>query len=188
MVADDALDQPADPVRMRRAMERLSEWLEQSMREVRIALNSLRTSATQRNDLAEGLQRATEDCMAQGSMEIVFSVTGTAREMHPIVRDEAYRIGYEGIRNACLHSSGSRLEVELIYARDLTIRIKDDGIGIDPIIVKNGREGHFGLQGMRERAVRIGASLTLVSSATFGTEISIIVPEGIAFESKRNSK
>jgi signal transduction histidine kinase/ligand-binding sensor domain-containing protein len=188
MVADDALDQPTDPVRMRRAMERLSEWLEQSMREVRIALNSLRTSATQRNDLAEGLQRATEDCLAQGSMEVVFSVTGTAREMHPIVRDEAYRIGYEGIRNACLHSSGNRLEVELIYARDLTIRIKDDGVGIDPIVAKNGREGHFGLQGMRERAVRIGASLTLVSSATFGTEISIVVPESIAFESKPDSK
>jgi signal transduction histidine kinase/ligand-binding sensor domain-containing protein len=181
MVADDALDEPTDPVRMRHAMERLSEWLGQSMQEVRTALNSLRTSTTQRNDLAEGLQRATEDCLAQGSIEVVFTVTGAAREMHPIVRDEVYRIGYEGIRNACLHSHGRRLEVELTYARDLTIRIKDDGVGIDRVVAERGKEGHFGLRGMRERAARIGTSLTLVSSATFGTEITVVVPEDIAF-------
>jgi signal transduction histidine kinase/ligand-binding sensor domain-containing protein len=181
MVADDALDQSTDPVRMRHAMERLSEWLGQSMQEVRTALNSLRTSTTQRNDLAEGLQRAAEECQALGTIEVAFSVTGTAREMHPIVRDEVYRIGYEGIRNACLHSNGKRLEVELIYARDLTVRIRDNGVGIDPVVAQQGKEGHFGLQGMRERATRIGASLTQISSPTFGTEITVVVPEDLAF-------
>lgn len=181
MVADDALDQSTDPVRMRRAMEQLSKWLGQSMQELRSALNSLRTSTTQRNDLAEGLQRATEDCLAQGSMEVGFSVTGVAREMHPIVRDEIYRIGYEAIRNACVHSEGKLLIVELIYARDLTVRIKDNGVGIDPVVANRGREGHFGLQGMRERATRIGATLTIISSATSGTEIKVVVPEKIAF-------
>ena len=139
------------------------------------------TSTTQRNDLAEGLQRATEDCLAQGSMEVGFSVTGVAREMHPIVRDEIYRIGYEAIRNACVHSEGKLLIVELIYARDLTVRIKDNGVGIDPVVANRGREGHFGLQGMRERATRIGATLTIISSATSGTEIKVVVPEKIAF-------
>jgi signal transduction histidine kinase/ligand-binding sensor domain-containing protein len=181
MVADDALDQPTDPVRTRRALEQLSEWQGQAMREVRTALNSLRSSTTQVNDLAGGLQRATEDCLLKGSMKVNFTVSGPVTEMHPIVRDEIYRIGYEAIRNADIHSEASLLEVELSRARDLTMRIRDNGTGIDPVTAAQGREGHFGLQGMRERAVRIGATLTIVSSANTGTELTLLVPGDIVF-------
>jgi len=58
-------------------------------------------------------------------------VIGDAKEMHPIVRDEVHRIGYEAIRNACTHSRGSRLEVGLGYAQDLTVRVADNGVGIE---------------------------------------------------------
>jgi signal transduction histidine kinase len=186
MVADDALEQSADPVRMRRAMERLSVWLGQATEEGRAALNSLRTSTTERNDLAEALQRATEDDLVPSAMTVTFSVVGEAREMHPIVRDEVYRIGYEAIRNAAMHSRASRLEVELKYAQDLMIRVSDNGIGIDPAVADQGKDGHFGLQGMRERAARIGGKLTLVSSATSATEITLVVPGGIVFRKAKS--
>jgi signal transduction histidine kinase len=114
-------------------------------------------------------------------MAVTFSVVGDARDMHPIVRDEVYRIGYEAIRNACIHSGASRLEVELRYAQDLAVRVNDNGIGIEPTVSDKGKDGHFGLQGMRERAARIGGKLTLVSSATSGTEITVVVPGGIVF-------
>ena len=106
---------------------------------------------------------------------------GDAKEMHPIVRDEIYRIGYEAIRNACMHSGASQLEVELRYANDLALRVGDNGTGIDPTIADGGKDGHFGLQGMRERAARIGGKLTLGSSSNSGTEITLIVPGGIIF-------
>ena len=181
LVADDALEPSADPIRMRRALEQLSVWLAKAMQEGRAALNSLRTTTTQTNDLAEALRRVTEDGLIPRSMAVTFSVVGDAREMHPIVRDEVYRIGYEAIRNACMHSGASRLEVELRYADDLALRVSDNGTGIDPAIADRGKDGHFGLQGMRERAARIGAKLTLGSSSTFGTEIKLIVPRGIIF-------
>jgi signal transduction histidine kinase/ligand-binding sensor domain-containing protein len=187
MVADDALDQPSDPDRMRRAMERLSEWLGQSMGELRTALNSLRTSTTQGNDLAESLRRASEDCLVKGRMKVMLSVTGPVQEMHPIVRDEVYRIGYEAIRNADIHSGASQLEIELGYSQDLIMRVRDNGIGIDHLVAEQGKEGHFGLQGMRERAVRIGATLSLVSSTSSGTEITLIVPGGIIFRKSKGS-
>jgi signal transduction histidine kinase len=69
--------------------------------------------------------------------------------------------------------------VELIYAHDLTLRVSDNGIGIDPAIADKGKDGHFGLQGMRERAARIGGNLTLGSSSSSGTEIKLVVPGGI---------
>jgi signal transduction histidine kinase len=181
LVADDALDPASDLVRMRRALEQLSVWLGRATQEGRAALNSLRTANTQTNDLAEALQRVTEDGLIPSSMAVTFSVVGDAREMHPIVRDEIYRIGYEAIRNACAHSGASRLEVELRYADALALRVSDNGIGIDPAIADRGKDGHFGLQGMRERAARIGGKLTLGSSSNSGTAITLEVPGGIIF-------
>jgi signal transduction histidine kinase len=101
--------------------------------------------------------------------------------MHPVVRDEIYRIGYEAIRNSCAHSGAGRLEVTLDYAHDLTLRVSDDGLGIDSEVLEKGKDGHFGIGGMRERAERIGANLTLVSSPDSGCVINLVVPGRIAF-------
>lgn len=187
LVADDALDEPNDLVRMRRAMETLSKWLGQATREGRAALNSLRTSTTESNDLAQALQRATKDCLVPGAMAVNFTVVGDAKRLHPVVRDEIYRIGYEAIRNACVHSSASQLDVELTYGQDLALRVADNGVGIDSAVADRGKIGHFGLQGMRERAVRIGGKLTLMSSSTLGTELKLVVPGGIIFQKTRSN-
>jgi signal transduction histidine kinase len=172
---------------MRRAMETLSKWLGQATREGRAALNSLRTSTTESNDLAQALQRATKDCLVPGAMAVNFTVVGDAKRLHPVVRDEIYRIGYEAIRNACVHSSASQLDVELTYGQDLALRVADNGVGIDSAVADRGKIGHFGLQGMRERAVRIGGKLTLMSSSTLGTELKLVVPGGIIFQKTRSN-
>jgi signal transduction histidine kinase/ligand-binding sensor domain-containing protein len=175
LVADDALHESTDPERMRATMRRLSQWLGQAIEEGRAALASLRVSVTERNDLAEALRRAAEECLIHRSMETQFLITGEAREMHPIARDEVYRIGYEAIRNACSHSGGTQLTVELRYAQDLTLRVSDNGVGMDSALADHGKDGHFGIRGMRERALRIGAQLVVLSSPTFGTDITLRV-------------
>ena len=50
MIADDALDLPADPVRMRRTMSRISDWLGQATVEGQAALDSLRTTASEESE------------------------------------------------------------------------------------------------------------------------------------------
>ncbi len=181
MVADHALKNPADHTRMVRAMEQLATWLAEATEEGRAALQSLRASTTEKNDLAQAFRRALDECGRATSAEVSFSVNGDAREMHPVVRDEIYRIGYEAIRNACAHSGGDRLEVMLEYAHDLTLRVSDNGGGIDSEIVEQGKDGHFGLRGMRERAERIDSKFTLDSSPDSGTVITLVVPGRVAF-------
>jgi len=181
MVADHALKNSVDHTRMVRAMEQLATWLAQATEEGRAALQSLRASTTEKNDLAEAFQRAIDESRREINAEISFSVSGNPRQVHPVVRDEVYRIGYEAIRNACAHSGAGKLEVRLEYAHDLTLRVSDNGAGIESEVVEQGKEGHFGLRGMRERAERIGAKFTLVSSPNSGTAITLVVPGRIAF-------
>jgi signal transduction histidine kinase/ligand-binding sensor domain-containing protein len=181
LVADDALSGNNDLPHMRQAMEKLSAWLGRATEEGRAALNSLRTSATEANDLADALRRALEECRIYSSMEVSLQVAGQTREMHPIVRDEVYRIGYEAIRNASVHSHATQLRVELSYAQDLSLRICDNGTGIDPDILHRGKRGHFGLQNMRERAARIMGKFSVESSGGSGTVITLTVPGGIIY-------
>jgi signal transduction histidine kinase/ligand-binding sensor domain-containing protein len=185
LVADDALSTPTDLPRMRQAVEKLSAWLGRATEEGRAVLNSLRTSTTEVNDLAGGFRRALDECQIHSSMEVSLQLWGQIQEMHPIVRDEVYRIGYEAIRNACVHSHATQLKVELSYAQDLSLRVCDNGVGIDSDIVHRGKPGHFGLQSMRERAERIMGKFSIESTAGFGTAITLAVPGGIIYRTAR---
>jgi signal transduction histidine kinase/ligand-binding sensor domain-containing protein len=181
MVADHALKNSADHTRMVRAMEQLSTWLAQATEEGRAALISLRGATTEKNDLAQAFHRAVDECGKGGNVEISFSVNGNFKKIHPVVRNEVYRIGYEAIRNSCAHSSADRLEITLEYTHDLTLAISDNGVGIDSKLVDNGKAGHFGLAGMKERAERIGGKFTLTSAPHSGTLITLVVPGRLAF-------
>jgi signal transduction histidine kinase len=186
LVVDDALEQPADLKRLRRVLEQLSNWLERAIEEEGAALNSLREPAVPPNDLAEALKRAVEERQIQDrQMEVHFSVVGEARELHPLVRYEAYQIADEAIRNAWAHGKGARINIELKYGGDLALRVSDDGVGMDRSAVSQGREGHFGLQEMRERSGRIGARLTISSCVGSGTEVLMVVPGRVAFRAAR---
>jgi signal transduction histidine kinase/ligand-binding sensor domain-containing protein len=181
LVADDALKHNSDAARMHNAMEQMSEWLGHAIAEGRAALSSLRSSTVERNDLAEALRRAGEECQFQHPIEFFLSVEGENSEMHPIVRDEVYRIGYEAIRNACAHSGGSRVDVGLSYLDDLVLRVSDNGKGINTDLAEKGKGDHFGLTGMYERAARLDARLTISGSSGAGTEVQLVVPGRIAF-------
>lgn len=98
--------------------------------------------------------------------------------MQAVVRDGVDRIGHEAIRNACKHPPGSRIDVALNYANDLSLQVRDNGAGIDPAMAETGRNGHFGLQGIRERAARIGARLAVSSSPNCGSEIKVVLVPG----------
>jgi ligand-binding sensor domain-containing protein len=182
LVAEDALATHTEPGPERDALSLLSGWLGQATEEGRSALNSLRSSTVEGNDLAEAFRRAGEECSFQRQIEFAVSVEGSGREMHPIVRDEVYRIGYEAIRNACAHSGADRVAVELSYLENLVLRIHDNGKGIDPDVAAKGRGGHFGLVGMYERAARIKGKLTISSTLEAGTDVELVVPRSIVFQ------
>jgi signal transduction histidine kinase len=116
-------------------------------------------------------------------------VEGTQRALPPMLQDEVYRICREVIRNAFAHAGAGSIEVEIRYdPNQLKVRIRDDGKGVDPEIVEAGRAGHFGIPGMRERALRIGARLDFWSEMGAGTEIQLTVPAAVAYDKRRGAR
>src|SRR5262249_8495298 len=77
--------------------------------------------------------------------------------------------------------SASELEVSLNYTQDLGLRVKDNGAGIETAVLTEGKQGHFGLRGMRERTTRIDSKLTLNSAPNSGTEITLVVPGSVIY-------
>jgi signal transduction histidine kinase len=110
-------------------------------------------------------------------------VEGTPRELHPILRDEVYRLATEALRNAFRHAAAKNVEAEIRYdEKYFRLRIRDNGKGIDPQIVSgDGREGHYGLHGMRERAKLVGGKLTIWTELDSGTEIELTIPGARAY-------
>ena len=109
-------------------------------------------------------------------------VEGQARTLHPLVRDEVYRIGREALVNAFRHARAQNVEIELDYTVDhLRLHVRDDGRGVDPRVARSGSDGHWGIAGMRERAGTIGARLSISSRNGAGTHVELTVPGHSAF-------
>jgi signal transduction histidine kinase len=177
-VVDDMLPQG----KAKEALEQTLERADQAIAEGRNAVYDLRSSAVTTNDLAQALRMLGDELATPEAAAFRLVVEGSARDMHPIIRDELYRITREALRNAFSHARAQHIEVELIYADGVfRLRVRDDGAGIAPAILEEGRSGHYGLPGMRERARQLGAKLTIWSGMGAGTEIELSIPGPIAY-------
>jgi ligand-binding sensor domain-containing protein/signal transduction histidine kinase len=180
-VADERLspDSPAKPL-----VGRILQLMGRVIEEGRNAVKGLRYTRLDQQNLEEAFSHIQLEMSNVSSTEFRIIVEGSARPLKPILRDEVYLIGREALVNAFRHSQGDGVEVEIDYGNSsLRVIVRDNGRGIDDSVLKSGREGHWGLSGMRERAERIGAKLKVMSRADAGTEIELTVPARIAFES-----
>ena len=175
---------PAQPEDAKREFEEVIDLAEQAIVEGRDAVQSLRSSITQKNELAEALTALYQELKASGSISAFdLTIEGASRNLQPIVREEVYRISAEALRNAFRHSEAQRIEVIIRYGeRNLELLVRDDGKGIDQNVVNElARAGHWGLPGMRERAELIGGKLNVWSAPSKGTAIELSIPASIAY-------
>ncbi len=183
------------PGRAVEAKEKLDSAIEQTaefITEARDEVQGLRDSTTQTNDLALAISTLGEELAADSASHrpaFRVAVEGQSRDLHPILRDEVYKIAAEALRNAFLHANAKQVEVEIRYDDErFRLRVRDDGQGIDAAVLSvQSREGHYGLPGMRERATLIGGKLTIWSEVDAGTEVELRLPADIAYVSARRA-
>jgi signal transduction histidine kinase/ligand-binding sensor domain-containing protein len=172
-------DQPA-----RTLMEDSLDRADQLLGESRDRVKDLRPTERAMPDLGHVLAAECEQLAQLHPARFKVSVQGLRQDLHPIVREEGFLIAREALTNAFQHAAAADIEVEVTFGDSaLQVRVRDDGQGVGAAVLnEGGRPGHFGLLGMRERAKRLGAHLTIWSSPGVGTEIDLRVPARVAYK------
>jgi len=175
-------DRPRDS---RQILSGAIDQVAEAITEGRDAVQGLRASTLETNSLAQSLRALAEDLANENGHATTahIDVQGRPQALHPLVRDETFRIAAEALRNAFRHAGAARVDVAISYdVRDFRLRVRDDGNGMDAAVMDAGsREGHFGLSGMRERAAVVGGVLTVRSPADSGVEVDLRIPAARAY-------
>jgi len=178
---------PERPGEAKQRLESAIDQAAQAITEGRDAVQELRSPTVETKDLALAIRAVGEELTADETEgnSTVFQVVveGAPRNLHPLIRDEVYRIAAEALRNAFRHAQARQIEVEIRYdERELRLRVRDDGKGFHSEILQTERRaGHYGLDGMRERAGLMGGKLTVWSELDSGTEIELSIPAFTAY-------
>ncbi len=176
-------ESPAKPL-----LVRALQVTEQVIEEGRNTVRGFRSPDTESLDLGRAFTRVPHELDFERQVDFRVIVEGDPQALHPVIRDEVYSIGREAMVNAFRHSSAATIEVELQYSSSqLRVLVSDDGCGIDNRVLETGRDGHWGLSGMRERARRIGATFKVFSRHGAGTQVELRVPGDIAFVAAKPS-
>lgn len=170
-------DAPAHQM-MENALDRADEVLLEGRNRVK----DLRSHETGKGHLVEPFGKLIEELQELGAPNLRLTVVGEPRALQFFVADETYLIAREALGNAMRHSLGSEVLCELRYEENERLLISQaNGVGIsDETLASGGKSGHWGLLGMRERARKIGATLT-IDSRPSGTRIELRVPSRSAF-------
>ena len=178
LVAEDLTEKQAD----RASLERILDDADNFVGEARDRVRELRMSPTG-GDLEAALDKLRQAGSTFGAGAITRETVGTPRALDPTACDEIAQIVREALSNAAQHAGAASITLRSIYRPlSLTVVVADNGVGIPADILRDGREGHFGLDGMRERARRLEGRVQIESDPGAGTRVTIKVPGGVVFE------
>lgn len=147
-----------------------------SRTEVQHAVWDMQSPLLENSDLPTALRRMAADISAGDSPRVSVEITGAVQTLPSPVEHHLLRIAQEAMTNAVKHGSPTQIWLALEYAPgQVKLTVRDDGTGFKPEAVSDDG-GHFGLHGMRNRAQKLAARLSLTSKPGAGTCIEVIVP------------
>jgi signal transduction histidine kinase/ligand-binding sensor domain-containing protein len=175
---------PADAP-ARTMMEQVLDRADEVLLEGRQSVRDLREEGTSETELSEALRHCGEELAQNHNSQFSLTIVGEPKPVAPVVFNESYRIAREALINAFQHAQARKIEVEVTYLESgISLRVRDDGMGIDPTTLSKGRAGHWGLSGMRERAQKIAAKVDIWSQVGAGTEIELTIKSKVAYPQK----
>jgi two-component system sensor histidine kinase UhpB len=162
-----------DPELAAEALRRVADAVRDSLDEVRRIARELRPEALDDLGLVNALIALCTRIDAQGSLRVRRELQGKLPPLAPDVELVVYRVAQEALTNALRHSDARSATVTLeADAKTLTLRVADDGKGM-PAQLPGSTAG---IAGMRERALLVGARLSMRSQPDRGTEVLLTIP------------
>jgi signal transduction histidine kinase len=153
------------------------QLLDRSREDLRRSIWNLRATPLEKNTLTGALREVAADRSAGHDVSIVVREEGQPRPLVDFVAGNLLLLAQEGITNALKHAQPGSIALDLRFSESVvTLVIRDDGIGFDPAAAAGPPQGHFGLQGMRERIKRLGGTISITSAPGQGTTLTAQVP------------
>jgi signal transduction histidine kinase len=169
----------------REELEGALEFADRLLTEGRERVRHLRTPQLPMTNLTDSIVLIGNGLNREGDVEFSVKEEGVPRALRPSLQDEVFCIAREALTNAFEHSHASSISVTIDYSSSyFRLSCFDNGRGVDPGTLEEGHAGHWGIQGMRERAMHIGARFENRSDRDAGTEIAILVPSARAYEKR----
>jgi signal transduction histidine kinase len=167
----------------KRALEKALTTADQIILEGRNRVSRLRSDDLTDAELTSLIEGVAANLNDAGGVEFAVERTGGKDSLRRDVADEVFNIAREALTNAFRHSEASRVVVELDYdKRKFRMSCHDNGRGFDVgALQANGKNGHWGLLGMEERAAKIGGEFSCKSATGKGTEVSVHLPARRAY-------
>jgi signal transduction histidine kinase len=172
------------PEEVRPLLDRSMEMVVYSTDQARKMLTALRTGQQPSEPLVPRLESMSvrESALHRSSPPVSIRSEGTQRLLTPEADEDVYLIASEMLRNALQHSKARNIRIEVTFSAELfRLSVADDGIGIPAEVREQGKRGHFGLLGIRERAARHSGIFTLDSSSSRGTVMTLTIPAHRAY-------
>jgi len=167
----------SDKDKARSALNLASAMVRRSQAETHRAVWDLRDSAHEHTDLVTALAEMLAGLTTDEGAKVELVCTDEPRGLPAAVESQLLRVAQEAVTNALKHAEARRIEVELRFSEErLTLIVRDDGRGFDADHPPSASSGHFGLFGMRERAIKLEADLRVTSQPGQGTAVQIDVP------------
>lgn len=155
---------------------KLGELVDTAIAEVRQALVILRPPLLESAGLEAALDNEVRSRRSEaGPAELALVVQPGARQRRwpADVEYAAFMVAREALSNALLHADARRIHLVIDGDADrLSVSVQDDGVGLSDGLAQ-GRPGHLGMVGMRERALAIGARLAVGSGPAGGTLVTL---------------
>jgi signal transduction histidine kinase len=162
------------PERARNALDLALRMLRRTQGETRRSIQDLRDEGPDRSDLAAALADTAREFREEKGAPLHDRIESPAQALPALAEQHLLRIAREAVGNAARHAGASRIDLVLENTpAGLRLLIADDGAGFDPAAP---HPGHFGLRGMRERALKIGARFELETRTGAGSRITVLLP------------
>lgn len=172
----DAAAHLTDDERSQSVLEQQRGFLEQVRRETHDFLWDLRDPTRTDGDLVDSLAAQVAYLQTLTNVPICMHVEADTIRVSPAAQFHLLRLVREAVTNALKHGSPTRVDVRLrAIDSGHDVEVEDDGHGFD-VATHSALEGHFGLRGMAERALRMGATLSIDSAPGRGTRVRVEMP------------
>jgi signal transduction histidine kinase len=178
----DAAVSCAEDEPTRRMLDQQRQLLAGLQEETRDFLWDLREPVLAGGMLADALRSQVAYLQSLTSVPITCEATGAPPPLPTITQYHLVRIAREAAINAVKYAHAGRIAIRLETKPDgaarpavLVLRVADDGTGFD-LADRGAADGHFGIQGMRERAKRIGAEVRIDTAPGRGTTVTVALP------------